>query len=161
MHLKAWDSYLKHCFQGILIVGGLLKRVSSEITMTKNVMLSLHLIFQLFGISNVINDTSWGWLTESWKPSASWYVSLYLSSVKSCVLCLYTLCLRGKREDHLWLQAQGQLLVVLLLCTVTWSLAVFVLRKQVRFSLHQKLSGGKQEENLVLSNTHTICRGMF
>lgn len=72
-------------------------------------------------------------------PTASWYFILYLSSVEGCVLCLYTLCLGGKREDHLRLQAQGQLLVVLLLCTVTWSLAVFVLRKQVRFSLHQGL----------------------
>lgn len=68
------------------------------------------------------------------------HVCLYLSSVKGCVFCLYTLRLRDKGEDHLRLQAQGQLLVVLLLCTVTWSLAVFILCKQVCVSLHQKLS---------------------
>lgn len=43
------------------------------------------------------------------------------------------------REDHLRLQAEGQLLVVLLLCTVTWSLAIFILGKQVRSSLQQEL----------------------
>lgn len=71
--------------------------------------------------------------------SGSCHVILYLSSVKGCVLCLYTLCLGGKREDHLRLQAEGQLLVVLLLCTVTWSLAIFILGKQVRSSLQQEL----------------------
>ena len=91
--------------------------------------------------------------------SASWCVHLYLSSVKGCVLCLYTLGLGGQREDHLRLQAEGQLLVVLLLCTVTWSLVLFVLCKQIRFSLHQELSKWKQEEYLALKMGHTLYAG--
>lgn len=65
----------------------------------------------------------------------------YLLPVEGSVLCLYPLGLGGEGENHLGLQAKGQLLVVLLLCTVTWSLAVLVLGKQVGFSLHQQLRG--------------------
>lgn len=90
-----------------------------------------------------LSVTNWKLYTHCIPTTHSCYFILYLSSVKGCVLCLYTLCLGGKREDHLWLQAQGQILVVLLLCTVTWSLAVFVLRKKVRFFLHQELWGGR------------------
>lgn len=84
-------------------------------------------------------------------PTEGYAVSWYLLPVEGSVLCLYPLGLRGKGENHLGLQAQGQLLVVLLLCTVTWSLAVLILSKQVGLSLHQKLSK-KWGGNLVLNN---------
>ena len=63
----------------------------------------------------------------------------YLSAVQGCVLGLDALCFGGQAEDHLGLQAERQVLVVLLLCTVAGRLAVLVLRKQVRVSLHQEL----------------------
>lgn len=81
---------------------------------------------------------------------------LYLLPVEGGVLCLDPLSLRGEGENHLGLQAQGQLLMVLLLCTVTWSLAVLILGKQVGLSLHQQLRE-KEEENMALNNeTHVI-----
>ena len=67
---------------------------------------------------------------------------LYLSAVECCILCLNALCFGGQGEDHLGLQAEGQILVVLLLSTVAWCLAVLVLRKQVCISLHQELHDG-------------------
>lgn len=76
----------------------------------------------------------------------------YLSSIKSRVFRLDALRLGNKGEDHLRLQAQGQLLVVLLLCTVTWSLAVFILCKQVGVSLHKKLS---REDKTTESGAHS------
>lgn len=79
------------------------------------------------------------WLTVH--PLMAVTVCLYLLPVEGSVLCLYPLGLGGEGENHLGLQAKGQLLVVLLLCTVTWSLAVLVLGKQVGRSLHQQLRG--------------------
>lgn len=69
---------------------------------------------------------------------------LYLLPVEGGVLCLDPLGLRGEGENHLGLQAQGQLLMVLLFCTVTWSLAVLILGKQVGPSLYQQLSKNRK-----------------
>lgn len=82
-------------------------------------------------------------LVTCWHQLWVEHLRVYLSSIKGRVFRLYTLRLGDEGEDHLRLQAQGQLLVVLLLGTVAWSLAVFILCKQVCVSLHQKLRQGK------------------
>lgn len=78
-------------------------------------------------------------------PTEGSGVRLYLLPVEGSILCLDPLGLRGEGENHLGLQAQGQLLMVLLLCTVTWSLAVVILGKQVGPSLHQQLSKNRSK----------------
>lgn len=90
-----------------------------------------------------VEGHSFVFLVTCWHQLWVEHLRLYLSSIKGRVFRLYTLRLGDEGEDHLRLQAQGQLLVVLLLGTVTWSLAVFVLCKQVCVSLHQKLRQAK------------------
>lgn len=63
----------------------------------------------------------------------------HLPAVQGCVLCLDTLSVGVGGEDHLRLQTESELLMVLSLRTVTRGFLVLILRKQVGTALHQKL----------------------